>query len=339
MSSKTPTFTFGNSNTNRVYSVVDANGTGVVVRRDNESGSVKYWQSSIDTGTVGSWAQIDFTFPDGVTTETLEKDQPFYLGYNDDSSNPIIYVYETDDEDDFYSIQYSNFYDYQLTKFENDSDYEACTMFFAKDNLVALCDTDYNYYLGDPQEDLFQYTNPDEKMDRIVQDLSITGGKHAVPAVLLYPLPDQTDPVRIRWWQNGDETYFEDSSTRPEAIVCFDDYIVWHSNGSGSSPTIGWIEISKTGTPVTTFDSFVAKSKTVAITKSGSLFQSGDIWYGTSDGMVYYVDKKDSHKVLDAKNDISGASSTISQLWADNYFLYVLTDNGLGGAWKIADVK
>lgn len=327
--------TFGTA-TNRIYSVVNEEGTGIIVRRDVQGGKAQYFSAEIDSGGASEWNIIEFTRPEGVSGETLDPDQPFYLGYSADISNPIIYLYENSDDDDFYSIQYANFYDYQLVKFANDYDFEACTSFFAQDQLIALCDTEYNYYLGEPQQPLFEYTNPDEEMNRIVVEIGITGGSHAVPVALLNPLPGQSDPVRIRWWSHGNETYFENPITNPEGIVCFDDYIIWRSGN-----TIGWVDVSKTGTPVTQFDSVSAQGQIVAIAKLGSQLQGGHVWYGTDDGALYHLDisQKSSRIVMDVRSSLGSSSSRISQLHVDNYFLIVLLDNGTGGAWKITDVK
>lgn len=336
MGSVPPLFTFGTATTNRIYSVVDDEGTGIVIRRDVQGGKAQFFSAETDSSGASEWTLIEFTLPEGIAEESLDPDQPFYLGYSKFASNPIIYLYESNSDDDFYSIQYANFYDYQLEKFANDDDFEACTSFLAQDQLIALCDTEYNYYLGEPQQPLFEYTNPDEEMNRIVVELGITGGLHAVPVALLNPLPGQSDPVRIRWWSHGNETYFENPTTQPEGIVCFDDYIVWRSGDS-----IGWIDVETTGTPVTEFDSIPTQGHTVVIAKSGPLFQTGHVWYGTDDGAIYHLDilQKSSRKVLDVKNSLGSSSSRISQLHADNYFLFVLLDNGNGGAWKITDMK
>lgn len=320
-------------------------GMGCVLIRDNDTGAAKFWTLSIEGGdAVGKWSEIQFIPPKDTVNEILGATEPFYMGYHNGPSNPIVYVYERDDDDGLPSIQYANLHDFKLTRFANDVDLEACTRFVAQNDKIALCDADYRYFIGEGQELLVECPNPNEKMDRIVQDLAITGGRHAVPVALLHPLPgrETKDPVRIRWWNQGAPMCFENDKTYPEGIVCFDDAIVWHGRN-----LIGYVDVSSAArsSPVTSsFTSIPAAGRTVALAKSGTTLRLGNLWYATVDGGIYHVDVNagTSLKVLDAGSDVGHGtgrgSAVVSQMWADDFFLYVLTDNGRGAAWRISDV-
>ncbi|KAI1110211.1 hypothetical protein F5Y14DRAFT_455228 [Nemania sp. NC0429] len=339
-------FTFGTKlKTDQISSTVDGDGYGIVVRRDRKgTDDSKFFLTNVVAGTSadGDWPEIQLIAP-GDKAATYHPKHPFYLGYDRVTVNPILYVHALASGEHVDRVQHTNLTDYELSNFERQkSDFRGCSKFFAKRNLIALCDSTDNYRIISGHEDRFAFPTS-EALQRVILDINITGGLYPVPVALMEAKSGSAEARRIKWWNKEDstETYFASSNTHPEAIVCFDDYIVWYSNGSnGSTPTIGWIDITTTGTPTTSFEYFSASSKIVAITKSGDKFKDGGhTWYATSDGGVYHFDASNSKatKMLSA-SDIGGASSTVAQLWADSYFFHVLSSNGLGAAFKIADV-
>ncbi|KAI1420807.1 hypothetical protein F5Y12DRAFT_771348 [Xylaria sp. FL1777] len=339
-------FTFGSKlKTDQISSTIGKDGYGVVVRRDkNGSDDSKFYLKNIISGTAaaGEWPEIQLIAPD-KKTQTYPPKYPFYLGYDRVTANPILYTHAIASGESVDYVQYTNLSDYKLSNFERQkSDFHGCSKFYSKRNLIALCDAKDNYRVISGHGDRFAFPTS-ERLQRVILDIGITGGLYPVPVVLMEAKSGSSEARRIKWWKKDDstETYFASSSTHPEAIVCFDDYIVWRSNGSdGKTPTIGWIDIKTTGKPTTSFNSFSASAKIVAIAKSGDKFKDGGhTWYATSDGDVYHFDASNTKatKVL-STSDISGASSTVAQLWADNYFLHVLTSNGLGAAYKISTV-
>ncbi|EEP79436.1 predicted protein [Uncinocarpus reesii 1704] len=344
--SPSPVFTFGaKDKTDQISSTVNENGYGVVVRRDkNGTDDSKFYLKNIVSGIPadGEWPEIKLIAPD-EKTQTYHPKHPFYLGYDRVTANPILYVHALASGEKVDYIQHTSLSDYKLSNFKRQkSDFHGCSKFFAKRNLIALCDAKDNYRIISGHEDRFSFPTS-ERLQRVILNIGMTGGLYPIPVVLMDAKAGSSESRRIKWWKAEDstESYFENSGTKPEAMVCFDDYIVWHSNGADdSTPTIGWIDIKRTGKPTTSFESFSVSRTTVAIANSGDRFKDGGhTWYATSDGGVYYFDasKKKATKMLTA-SDIKGASSTVAQLWADKYFLYVLTGNGLGAAFKITTV-
>ncbi|KUL81323.1 hypothetical protein ZTR_09540 [Talaromyces verruculosus] len=344
MSSEKPAFTFGGSHTNKITSNVNKDGQGVVIICDNHKRKAKFRFSQVDHGVINStWDNIPFIY--NKHWENFATDEPFYLGFNGSASNPVFYSFMFKDKFGYgdSTIQFANLHDWKLTELDP-AHFKNCIDFCVKGNVITLMDSNCHYFLGDSPRHLAELGwNEDETLSAVV-DLGITGGQNPVPVALLQELDGKGFRTLIRWWFDLEERYFEDNTLFLKSMVCFDDYIVWDGKEGNKDDedcchVIGWNDIRARGKPITSCNRLPVDDEIVALAKSGSQLSTGHIWYAGTYGEVYYVDtaKVSSCKVLNARR-IPGGSRDISQLWADDYFLYVLTANGVGGAWKIADV-